>query len=200
MRKKISAAALTFQSALSIIGWSIRVWRSLVSRLVRVQEAVGSNPVTRTKKGTCIFASAFFAANVTFRTHGLLQAAWPPLNPPWREIGRKPDFPVGSNPVTRTITAHPLDTIPYQVGVQFLFAKVLVCKVFRTTFNETRLWGSEKTHLRSRVLLFLTIPFNERSVVCAFFQQVCASFNDWQPSPPKTNASMFCLKKVAILI
>ena len=28
----------------------IRVWRSLVSRLVRVQEAVGSNPATRTKK------------------------------------------------------------------------------------------------------------------------------------------------------
>ena len=27
----------------------IRVWRSLVSRLVRVQEAVGSNPATRTK-------------------------------------------------------------------------------------------------------------------------------------------------------
>ena len=27
---------------------SIRVWRSLVSRLVRVQEAVGSNPATRT--------------------------------------------------------------------------------------------------------------------------------------------------------
>ena len=30
-------------------GLIIRVWRSLVSRLVRVQEAVGSNPATRTK-------------------------------------------------------------------------------------------------------------------------------------------------------
>ena len=31
---------------------NIRVWRSLVSRLNGVQEAAGSNPVTRTK--TCI--------------------------------------------------------------------------------------------------------------------------------------------------
>ena len=29
---------------------NIRVWRSLVSRLNGVQEAAGSNPVTRTKK------------------------------------------------------------------------------------------------------------------------------------------------------
>ena len=28
----------------------IRVWRSLVSRLVRVQETVGSNPATRTMR------------------------------------------------------------------------------------------------------------------------------------------------------
>ena len=32
----------------------IRVWRSLVSRLVRVQEAVGSNPATRTMRSVLI--------------------------------------------------------------------------------------------------------------------------------------------------
>ena len=52
---------LTFQKHLRIILWNIRVWRSLVSRLGRVQEAVGSNPVTRTKKDACMFASVLFA-------------------------------------------------------------------------------------------------------------------------------------------
>ena len=33
----------------ALVQFYIRVWRSLVSRLVRVQEAVGSNPATRTK-------------------------------------------------------------------------------------------------------------------------------------------------------
>ncbi|SBW04213.1 hypothetical protein KL86CLO1_11878 [uncultured Eubacteriales bacterium] len=37
---------LLYQSRLS----DIRVWRSLVSRLNGVQEAAGSNPVTRTKE------------------------------------------------------------------------------------------------------------------------------------------------------
>ena len=36
------------------------VWRSLVSRLVRVQEASGSNPDTPTKKNRAAFAALFF--------------------------------------------------------------------------------------------------------------------------------------------
>ena len=35
----------------ALVQFYIRVWRSLVSRLVRVQEAVGSNPATRTTPG-----------------------------------------------------------------------------------------------------------------------------------------------------
>ena len=36
------------------------VWRSLVSRLVRVQEARGSNPLTPTKKPESAFAGSGF--------------------------------------------------------------------------------------------------------------------------------------------
>ena len=42
---------LTGAEYLAIIISVIRVWRSLVSRLVRVQETVGSNPATRTNVG-----------------------------------------------------------------------------------------------------------------------------------------------------
>ena len=41
---------LTFHAKFIIIFLAIGVWRSLVSRLVRVQEASGSNPDTPTKK------------------------------------------------------------------------------------------------------------------------------------------------------
>ena len=42
--------------------WAIGVWRSLVSRLVRVQEASGSNPDTPTKipVTTFVVAGIFF--------------------------------------------------------------------------------------------------------------------------------------------
>ena len=36
------------------------MWRSLVSRLVRVQEASGSNPDTPTKKEDCLFGQSSF--------------------------------------------------------------------------------------------------------------------------------------------
>ena len=39
---------------------AIGVWRSLVSRLVRVQEASGSNPDTPTKKDKVAFATLSF--------------------------------------------------------------------------------------------------------------------------------------------
>ena len=64
-----------------------------------------------------------------------------------------------------------------RVGVQFLFAKALICKVFR--YDSTK-QGSEDVsfhNLRALFCFCLTLSFNDRSVVCAFFQQVCASFN-----------------------
>ena len=39
---------------------NIRVWRSLVSRLNGVQEAAGSNPVTRTKREETVMVSSLF--------------------------------------------------------------------------------------------------------------------------------------------
>ena len=44
-------------------------------------------------------------------------------------------------------------------------------------FNETRLCGGVKPLPQSLVLFYATIPFNEKSEVCPFFGQVCASFN-----------------------
>ena len=41
---------------------NIRVWRSLVSRLNGVQEAAGSNPVTRTRKKRLAMQASFFNA------------------------------------------------------------------------------------------------------------------------------------------
>ena len=43
---------------------AIGVWRSLVSRLVRVQEAPGSNPGTPTKKLESAFAGSSFLIGV----------------------------------------------------------------------------------------------------------------------------------------
>ena len=49
------------------------MWRSLVSRLVRVQEASGSNPDTPTKKKESIFMVSFFFIALMV-TRGLLVA------------------------------------------------------------------------------------------------------------------------------
>ena len=51
---------LTIGENFTIIFCVIGVWRSLVSRLVRVQEASGSNPDTPTKKGRLPFGSLPF--------------------------------------------------------------------------------------------------------------------------------------------
>ena len=48
---------------------NIRVWRSLVSRLNGVQEAAGSNPVTRTKKWELPFGNSHFLFCGWIRTH-----------------------------------------------------------------------------------------------------------------------------------
>ena len=52
---------------------NIRVWRSLVSRLNGVQEAAGSNPVTRTKREEAFIVSSLFIWSEP-RTSGLLRA------------------------------------------------------------------------------------------------------------------------------
>ena len=46
------------------------VWRSLVSRLVRVQEASGSNPDTPTKNKRAAFAALLFLIYVGIRKDG----------------------------------------------------------------------------------------------------------------------------------
>ena len=55
---------------------NIRVWRSLVSRLNGVQEAAGSNPVTRTKKRTLPFGWCSFFARDRIRTHLNAKCRW----------------------------------------------------------------------------------------------------------------------------
>ena len=55
-----------------MIKLTIRVWRSLVSRLVRVQETVGSNPATRTK-GKSLWDLPFYFVNFHFLLHGTVQ-------------------------------------------------------------------------------------------------------------------------------
>ena len=60
------ASGLDRSSIFHYNGMAIGVWRSLVSRLVRVQEASGSNPDTPTKKEDCPLgrSSFFFCCNI----------------------------------------------------------------------------------------------------------------------------------------
>ncbi len=51
---------LTMHLKFTIMFFVIGVWRSLVSRLVRVQEASGSNPDTPTKKQGWLMPSLLF--------------------------------------------------------------------------------------------------------------------------------------------
>ena len=55
---------------------NIRVWRSLVSRLNGVQEAAGSNPVTRTKKWELPFGNSHFLFCGWIRTHLNATVRW----------------------------------------------------------------------------------------------------------------------------
>ena len=57
---KLPNGHLTKGVIVIIIIWSIGVWRSLVSRLVRVQEASGSNPDTPTRIPVTTFVVAGF--------------------------------------------------------------------------------------------------------------------------------------------
>ena len=63
-----SIILLTTTGKIIIITWSIGAWRSLVSRLVRVQEASGSNPDAPTKNLESASAgSRFFIGMMGFK-------------------------------------------------------------------------------------------------------------------------------------
>ena len=55
-----------------------------------------------------------------------------------------------------------------EVGVQFLFAKAPICKGFPILFNDNRLYGDYERVTVESFPFYPSIPFNERSVGCAF--------------------------------
>ena len=66
-----------------------------------------------------------------------------------------------------------------RMGVQLFFAKPSHFKGFRIRFNDNRLYGDSETVAAEPVVFCPSIPFNERSVGCAFCAKGCASFNDY---------------------
>ena len=55
-----------------------------------------------------------------------------------------------------------------EAGVQFLFAKAPVYKGFPIRFNESRLYSDSEMVTVEPFSFYTSIPFNERSVGCAF--------------------------------
>jgi len=55
-----------------------------------------------------------------------------------------------------------------RVGVQFLFAKAPIYKGFPILFNDNRLYGDFEMVTVEPFPFYPSIPFNERSVGCAF--------------------------------
>ena len=53
-------------------------------------------------------------------------------------------------------------------GVQFLFAKAPINKGFSILFNDNRLYGDSEMVTVEPLPFYPSIPFNERSVGCAF--------------------------------
>ena len=60
------------------------------------------------------------------------------------------------------------DTMSIEAGVQFLFAKAPIYKGFSILFNDNRLYGDSEMVTVEPVPFYPPIPFNERSVGCAF--------------------------------
>jgi len=60
------------------------------------------------------------------------------------------------------------DTMSIEAGVQFLFAKTPIYKGFPILFNDNRLYGGSEMVTVEPFLFYPSIPFNERSVGCAF--------------------------------
>ena len=63
------------------------------------------------------------------------------------------------------------------VGVQFLFEKAPICKGFPIPFNENRLYSDSEPVAAEPVAFCLSVPFNERSVGCAFLSQGVCTVN-----------------------
>lgn len=55
-----------------------------------------------------------------------------------------------------------------EVGVQFLFVKAPIYKGFPIPFNDNRLYGDFEMVTVEPFPFYPSIPFNERSVGCAF--------------------------------
>ena len=55
-----------------------------------------------------------------------------------------------------------------EAGVQFLFVKGPIYKGFPIPFHDNKLYGDSETVAAEPVVFFPAIPFNERSVGCAF--------------------------------
>ena len=55
-----------------------------------------------------------------------------------------------------------------EAGVQFLFVKAPIYKGFPILFNDNRLYGGSEMVTAEPVPFYPSIPFNERSVGCAF--------------------------------
>ena len=60
------------------------------------------------------------------------------------------------------------DTMRIEAGVRFLFSKVPVHKDFPIPFNDNRLYGDSEMVTVEPFSFYTSIPFNERSVGCAF--------------------------------
>jgi len=55
-----------------------------------------------------------------------------------------------------------------EAGVQFAFEKALIYKGFSILFNDNRLYGDSEMVTVEPLPFYPSIPFNERSVGCAF--------------------------------
>ena len=55
-----------------------------------------------------------------------------------------------------------------EAGVQFLFVKAPIYKGFSILFNDNRLYGDSEMVTVEPFPFYPSIPFNERSVGCAF--------------------------------
>ena len=55
-----------------------------------------------------------------------------------------------------------------EAGVRFIFVKAPIYKGFHIPFNDNRLYGDSEMITVEPVVFCPSIPFNERSVGCAF--------------------------------
>ena len=60
------------------------------------------------------------------------------------------------------------DTMRIEAGVRFLFVKAPIYKGFHIPFNDNRLYGDSEMVTVEPFSFYTSIPFNERSVGCAF--------------------------------